>query len=117
MLALLKKEIQSFLSSLIGYIVMVVFLLILNLFLWVFPGDFNILDAGYATINPLFVIAPWVFMFLIPMIYKNKHQVKKNVIWYMITLPLLQNLSKILIWPPHPITQMSPLWAWTWSKN
>jgi ABC-2 type transport system permease protein len=90
MLALLKKEIQSFLSSLIGYIVMVVFLLILNLFLWVFPGDFNILDAGYATINPLFVIAPWVFMFLIPAVTMRlfADEKKSGTIELLLTRPL-----------------------------
>jgi ABC-2 type transport system permease protein len=67
-LTLLKKEISSFLSSLIGYIVITVFLLINGLFLWVFQGDFNILDFGYANLDGLFMIAPFVFLFLIPAI-------------------------------------------------
>ncbi len=66
MYTLFKKEINSFLNSLIGYIVLVVFLVITGLFLWVFPVEFNIPDYGYASINGLFVIAPWVFLFLIP---------------------------------------------------
>jgi ABC-2 type transport system permease protein len=66
MLQLLKKEINSFFSSLIGYIVIIVFLLITSMFLWLFPGEFNILDNGYATIDSLFVLAPWVFLFLVP---------------------------------------------------
>ena len=68
MLTLLKREINSFLNSLIGYIVITVFLLAIGLFMWVFPGDSNVLDSGYANINTLFIIAPWVFMFLIPAI-------------------------------------------------
>ncbi|MFZ6051563.1 gliding motility-associated ABC transporter permease subunit GldF [Halocola ammonii] len=66
MIALLKKEIRSFLSSLIGYVVIAVFLLLIGLFMWVFPGDFNVLDSGFASLGPLFTLAPWVFMFLIP---------------------------------------------------
>jgi ABC-2 type transport system permease protein len=66
MIALLKKEIRSFLSSLIGYVVMAVFLLITSLFMWILPGEFNVLDMGFANIDSLFFIAPWVFMFLIP---------------------------------------------------
>lgn len=66
MLALLKKEINTFLSSLIGYVVIAVFLLLMGLFMWIFPGDLNVLDNGYATLDTLFYIAPWVFMFLIP---------------------------------------------------
>jgi ABC-2 type transport system permease protein len=68
MFALYKKEIRSFLSSLIGYIVIAVFLLVIGLFMWIFPGENNVLDMGYADLNTLFFIAPWVFMFLIPAI-------------------------------------------------
>jgi len=68
MYTLFKKEINSFLNSLIGYIVLIVFLVITGLFLWVFPVEFNIPDYGYASINGLFLIAPWVFLFLIPAI-------------------------------------------------
>lgn len=66
MYSLLKKEIQSFLGSLIGYIVIVVFLVIMGLVLWIFPGDTNLLDGEYASLGALFTISPWVFMFLIP---------------------------------------------------
>jgi ABC-2 type transport system permease protein len=68
MWALFKKEVNSFLSSLIGYIVIGLFLLTIALFMWIFPGTNNILDAGYANIDTLFVVAPWVFIFLIPAI-------------------------------------------------
>lgn len=66
MITLLFKEINSFLSSLIGYIVIAVFLAAIGLVMWVFPG--NTLDAGYANIDQLFLIAPWVFSFLAPAI-------------------------------------------------
>ena len=66
MYALFRKEISSFLSSLIGITVVVVFLLITGLFLWVFKSDFNILSYGYASLDSLFVLAPWVFLFLVP---------------------------------------------------
>lgn len=90
MLTLLKKEIQSFLSSLIGYLVILVFLIINSLFLWVFPGNFNILDNGYAGIDGLFVMAPWVFMFLIPAItmkmFADEH--KTGTIELLFTKPI-----------------------------
>lgn len=68
MYTLLKKEISVFLSSLIGYIVIAVFLLINGLFIWIFPMEFNILMYGYASLDGLFIIAPFVFLFLIPAI-------------------------------------------------
>lgn len=68
MLSLYKKEVKGFFSNLTGYIVIIVFLLASNLFMWVFPGELNVLDAGYASIDTLFIIAPWVFLFLVPAI-------------------------------------------------
>lgn len=68
MLAILKKELNLFFASPIGYLVIATFLLINGLFLWVFKGDFNILNAGFADLNNFFFIAPWFFLFLIPAI-------------------------------------------------
>ncbi|OWY17621.1 gliding motility-associated ABC transporter permease subunit GldF [Sphingobacteriales bacterium UPWRP_1] len=67
MLTLFIKEINTFFSSLIGYMAMVVFLLTTGLFLWVFP-ETNLLDYGYASLDSLFFTAPWIFMFLVPAI-------------------------------------------------
>lgn len=65
MIAIFKKEINTFFSSLIGYMVIGVFLLLMGLVLWVFP-EFSILDSNYANLDGLFGIAPMVFLFLIP---------------------------------------------------
>jgi len=65
--SILKKEITSYLSSLVAYVTIGVFLLVLGLFLWVFP-DSSILDYGYAGLDSLFSTAPYLFMFLIPAI-------------------------------------------------
>ncbi len=64
MLSVLKKEINGFLSSLIAYIVMAVFLIAIGLFMWVVP-DMNVFDNGYANLDTLFSMGPWVFMFLV----------------------------------------------------
>lgn len=65
MLGLYFKEINTFFSSLIGYITIGIFLLVLGLMLWVAP-DFSLLQYPTATLEPLFTLAPFVFMFLIP---------------------------------------------------
>ena len=87
---LLIKEVNAFLSSLIGYVVMVVFLLLSGLFLWVFEGDTNILISGYADLSPFFYIAPWVFLFLIPAITMRSFadEKKTNTIEILLTKPL-----------------------------
>ncbi len=66
MIALLQKEISSFFSSVTGYLVISVFLITTGLFLWVIPGEFNILYGGYSTLESLFYLAPWIYLFLVP---------------------------------------------------
>ncbi len=90
MLVLLKKEIGGFLSSLIGYVVISVFLLINGLFLWVFPLQFNVLDYGYASIEHFFMLAPMVFLFLIPSITMRMFAEEKRsgTIEMLMTKPL-----------------------------
>jgi ABC-2 type transport system permease protein len=68
MWALFNKEITGFFSSLTGYLVIAVFLLLNSLFMWVIPGQFNVIGNGYATLDALFAISPWVFLFLVPAI-------------------------------------------------
>ncbi|PQB07475.1 gliding motility-associated ABC transporter permease subunit GldF [Polaribacter filamentus] len=66
MIAILKKEFNSFFASPIAYLVIGVFLLTNGLFLFIFNDDFNILNAGFADVTPFFYLAPWIFLFLIP---------------------------------------------------
>lgn len=66
-IVLLRKEISAFLSSLMGYMVICVFLFTVGLFLWIIPGtEFNLIQNGTASLDSLFILAPWVFLFLIP---------------------------------------------------
>lgn len=67
MFAIYLKELNTFFSSLIGYLTMGVFLLIMGLFVWVFP-DTSVLSYEYATLDYFFTTAPWVLMFLVPAI-------------------------------------------------
>jgi ABC-2 type transport system permease protein len=66
MFSIYRKEISSFFSSFTGYVVIVVFLIINSLFMWILPGEWNIIDGGYAGLDTLFIISPWVFLFLVP---------------------------------------------------
>ena len=61
------KEISEYLSSLIAYVVIGVFLTALGLLMWIFP-ETNVLDYGYADMGTLFTMSPFVLMFLIPAI-------------------------------------------------
>ena len=68
MYSIFNKELKTFLGSLTGYLVIFVFLIVAGLFLWIFPGQYNIPDNGYATLEGLFSLAPWLYFFLIPAI-------------------------------------------------
>jgi hypothetical protein len=67
MITLLIKEIRSFLSSLIGYIAIGVFITGIGTFMWLVPTESagsNVLENGFANIDPLFILAPWVYLVL-----------------------------------------------------
>ena len=66
MFTLYKKELRGFFSSLTGYLTIGVFLVLTGLMLWVLKSDFNILDYGYAGMDGLFLIGPFLYLFLIP---------------------------------------------------
>jgi len=66
MLAIFKREITSYFTSATGYLVMGLFLALNGLLLWVIRGPFNIFDNGFADLSGFFLLAPFIFLFLIP---------------------------------------------------
>ncbi|MFK2820090.1 gliding motility-associated ABC transporter substrate-binding protein GldG [Flavobacteriaceae sp. LMIT009] len=97
MFAILKKEIRSFFSSAIGYLVLAVFLLINGLFLWLFKTEFNILDYGFADLSPFFLLAPWILLFLIPAVCMRSFsdEKKQGTLELLLTKPV--SLLKIVL--------------------
>jgi ABC-2 type transport system permease protein len=89
MLSILKKEISSYLSSLVAYVTIGVFLLVLGLFLWVFPES-SILEYGYASLENLFSTVPYLFMFLIPAITMRSlaEERREGTLELLVTRPL-----------------------------
>lgn len=61
-----RKELRYYFSTPIAYIVIGLYLLAISLFLWVIPGQWNIIDSGYAQVDGLFQLSPWLFMLLCP---------------------------------------------------
>lgn len=90
MLALYLKEIRAFLSSVTGYVVILVFLVTTGLFLWFFQTDLNILDYGYANLDGLFIVAPLVFLFLVPAVTMRSfsEEKKSGTIELLFTRPI-----------------------------
>lgn len=90
MTAIIKKEIQSFFGSFTGYLVIGVFLVVNGLYLWVFKGGFNILDAGFADLQSFFQLAPWVLIFLISAVTMRSfsEEMKTGTLELLLTKPL-----------------------------
>lgn len=65
MKSLFLKEINSFFGSLLGYLVLALFLVALGLIVWVFP-ETSVLNYGFADLESLFTYTPYVFTFLVP---------------------------------------------------
>jgi len=86
MFTIFKKELRTFFSNATGYIVVGIFLLLTGLFLWVIPGEFNIPDAGYANVDGLFIISPWLFLFLCPAVTMRLFAEEKQTgTWELLT--------------------------------
>ena len=101
MRALVLKEIRSFFSSLMGYTVVAVFLLFTGLFLWIFPGAWNILDSGMASMASFFALAPWILMFLVPAVTMRSfaEEQRQGTLELLLTRPLSEGqvvLAKFL---------------------
>jgi ABC-2 type transport system permease protein len=90
MLAILKKEINTFFASPIGYLVIGVFLLLNGLFLWVFKGEFNIIDNGLANLSSFFLLAPWILIFLVPAVTMRSFsdEKKQGTLELLVTKPI-----------------------------
>ena len=89
MYTIFSKDFTDFFNSLVAYITIGVFLIVTGLFLWVFP-ETSILEYGYASLESLFSIAPYIFMFLIPAITMRSlaEEKKEGTFELLVTRPL-----------------------------
>lgn len=89
MIQVLSKEFNSFLNSLIAYVVIGVFLTGIGLLMWVFP-ETSVLEYRYADMETLFSLGPYVFIFLIPAITMRSfaEEAKGGTLELLLTKPL-----------------------------
>ena len=97
MFSVLKKELRAFFSNANGYIVIGIFLTLSGLFLWVIPGEYNVLETGYANVDGLFYLAPWLFLFLCPAITMRLFAEEKQTgTWELLTTKPLSKTQIVL---------------------
>lgn len=89
MIQVLFKEFNSFLNSLVAYMVIGVFLTAMGLLVWIFP-ETSVLDYGYADMYTVFLLGPYIFIFLIPAITMRSfaEEKKSGTIELLLTKPL-----------------------------
>lgn len=92
-----RKELSYYFSTPIAYIVIGLYQLAISLFLWVIPGQWNIIDSGYAQVDGLFQLSPWLFMLLCPALtMRLLSEERQSGIWDLIrTKPV--SLTRIMV--------------------
>ena len=85
-----NKEFKTFFSSISGYIVIMLFLITNAIFIWILPGQWNVFDSGYASLDALFFLAPWLYLFLCPAVTMRFFAEEKSegTIELLLTKPL-----------------------------
>lgn len=96
MKSIVLREIKSFFGSIMGYLVIALFLIGNGLFLWVFEGEYNILNSGFADLSPFFTLAPMILIFLIPAVTMRSFSDEKK-----------QGTLELLLTKPLPIWQIA----------
>jgi len=97
MITIFKKELSTFFSNPTGYIVVGIFLLLTGLFIWVIPGEYNVPDSGYANVDGLFYMAPWLLLFLCPAVTMQLFaEEKRSGTWELLTTRPLSKWSVVL---------------------
>ncbi len=122
MWTLLRKEVQGFFSSLTGYVVILVFLLANASFIWLFSNPLNLISGGYATLESLFVLAPWIFLFLVPaitmrMISEEKRSGTMDLLWTRPVSEFQIIFAKFLAAWVLVLLSLLPTLVWFWSVS
>lgn len=117
-----KKELRSFFSSPTGYIVIALFVIATALFLWIFPGEYNVFDNGYANLNGLFIMAPWLYLFLCPAITMRffSEEKQQGTIELLFTKPLSKwaiVVGKSVAGWLLVVVALLPSLLWYWAVN
>ena len=120
MFALYKKELSSFFSSLMGYLTIVVFLVFTGLMLWVFKTSFNILDYKYAGLDGLFLLGPFLYLFLIPALTMRMlaEEKRNGTLELLLTKPLSEFtvvMAKFLAGFTLVVISLLPTLVYYWS--
>lgn len=94
-----RKELTYYFATPVAYVVIGLYLVAISLFLWVIPGEWNIVDSGYAQVDGLFRLSPWLLLFVCPALTMRLFCEERNSgTWNLL------------------IAKKVPIWKVVWSK-
>ncbi|AZQ44320.1 gliding motility-associated ABC transporter permease subunit GldF [Nonlabens ponticola] len=90
MIAIYFKELKGYFSTLTGYLIIALFLLVSGLMTFVMDSDSNLLNYGFADMTPFFMLLPWLFIFLIPAVCMRSFTAERELgtLELLITRPI-----------------------------
>ena len=86
-IAICKRELQSYFSTPLAYVFIVIFVALNGASAFYFGGFF---DRGQADLQPLFGFQPWLYLFLVPAVAMRlwAEERKSGTIEFLMTLPV-----------------------------
>lgn len=89
MWAIFKKDFGTFWYSLLGYIVVLIFLIGTGVFIWLIP-ETSVLEQGFANLDPLFNMGPYLLLFLVPAVTMKSfaEEFKTGTVEFLFTKPI-----------------------------
>ena len=117
-----RKDFFQFFSSATGYVVMIVFALVAGLFFWYLEGNYNLMFSGFADLQPLFDLIPWLLIFVLPAISMRSfaEEYRTGTIELLLTKPINQGALVTGKWLAVVMTATIMLWPlglYVWSLS
>jgi len=90
MYTLLSKELRNIFNSISGILFSIIFLIVCGALLWFIPGDYNIVESGYASLSSFFDLAPVLLLILIPALAMRtfSEEKKQGTLALLVTRPV-----------------------------
>ncbi len=94
MLSLFRKDFYALFSSAVAFVVVGLFTTVLALFLWIIPGEYNLVDGGLVVTNPIFHLLSLLMLFFIPLIsMRSFTDEKRQGTWDMICIRPISSIK------------------------
>ena len=90
MWALFKHDFRQYFNSPLGYVLLGIFFSVNGLFLWIFSGNFNLIEAGFGDLSLFFELNPWLLLVFVPALSMKSFadEIKRGTLEIILTKPI-----------------------------